>query len=209
MPLNSQASVGVDDIENMSFNDILNCIAERTSDPVISRLLSVARTKIPPEHCDCLKREERNRTIVVSGLDECPPDLSLSERCKDLDGEVFCLLDKLRVDCKPSAVYRLGNYNSSRPRLVKVVFPSSFHWRVALSNARLLHGVPGLENVFVRWSMTLDERKRDIELRQLAKERNAGKAKREWVVYRNELKHVSDLPSFVGNLRSLSSQGNI
>ncbi|KAL6726537.1 hypothetical protein Aduo_008500 [Ancylostoma duodenale] len=42
--------------------------------------------------------------------------------------------------------------------------------------------------------MTAEERKRDYEVRQQARERNRGKPKPEWVVYRSELVHVSELP---------------
>ncbi|KAL6728383.1 hypothetical protein Aduo_010162 [Ancylostoma duodenale] len=38
-----------------------------------------------------------------------------------------------------------------------------------------------------------EERKREYELRQAARERNKGKAQREWVVYRSELVRASDL----------------
>ncbi|VDL86540.1 unnamed protein product [Nippostrongylus brasiliensis] len=55
-------------------------------------------------------------------------------------------------------------------------------------------------DVFIRRSMTADERKHEYELRKTARERNEGKDIKEWVVYKGELVHVSSLPNYyVGN----------
>ncbi|KAK5969739.1 hypothetical protein GCK32_011043 [Trichostrongylus colubriformis] len=51
-----------------------------------------------------------------------------------------------------------------------------------------------VRELFVRRSMTEDERKREYELRKEAEERNKGKDVREWVVYQGQLKHTSELP---------------
>lgn len=62
-----------------------------------------------------------------------------------------------------------------RSRLVKVVLPTTSHWGIALANARPLRRNRGFENVFIRRSMTAEERKQDYELRKLTRERNSGK----------------------------------
>ncbi|KAK6027793.1 hypothetical protein OSTOST_06176 [Ostertagia ostertagi] len=77
----------------------------------------------------------------------------------------------------------LSNYSP----LVKVVLPASSHWRAAQANARLLRGA-GFPSVFIRKSL-------DFELRQLAQEPNKGRATNEWVVYKDQLTHISSLPS--------------
>lgn len=43
--------------------------------------------------------------------------------------------------------------------------------------------------------MTLEERKREFELRQECRERNRDLKTRAWVVYRGELRQVQDLPN--------------
>ncbi|VDO73083.1 unnamed protein product [Heligmosomoides polygyrus] len=81
-----------------------------------------------------------------------------------------------------------------KPRLIKVVVPSKYYWRKALSSARHLCGM-GHADVFVRGSMIAEERKRKYELRQQDNEKNKGKATREWVVFCGQLRQVFDLTS--------------
>ncbi|KHJ89207.1 hypothetical protein OESDEN_10975 [Oesophagostomum dentatum] len=77
-------------------------------------------------------------------------------------------------------------------RLIKLVLPSRPHWTKALANARRLR-TSKYSSVYVRRSMTPDERRLDFELRQQAKERNNKAGRRLWVVYRGGLKDVRDL----------------
>uniref|UniRef100_A0A7I4Z3K9 Transposase n=1 Tax=Haemonchus contortus TaxID=6289 RepID=A0A7I4Z3K9_HAECO len=95
----------------------------------------------------------------------------------------------------------MGRPDPERPRLVKVVLPTRAHWRRALANARLLRGA-GLSNVFIRRSMTEDERKRESELRQQARERNKGKTLRVWVVYQGHLNYRTDARETSSGARS-------
>ncbi|VDP47926.1 unnamed protein product [Heligmosomoides polygyrus] len=179
----------------MTLADLMKCIAERNSDPVIAQMLVVACEKIPMDYSDAAEVDRRSRSIVISGLKESRNGGSTYERHPDLVENVCDVLDVLRVECGPSDIYRMGKPDPSRPRLVKVVLPPRTHWNRALANARFLRRTSGFEDVFVRRSMTPEERKQDFELRKLAKERNAGKSRREWVVYRGQLKHVSELPN--------------
>lgn len=73
-----------------------------------------------------------------------------------------------------------------------LVLPSRSHWLKAISNARLLRPA-GHTNIFVRKSMTREERTRDFQLRQQARELNRGKSTKEWVVYKGELRRTCDL----------------
>ncbi|KAK6033162.1 hypothetical protein OSTOST_00625 [Ostertagia ostertagi] len=88
----------------------------------------------------------------------------------------------------------MGKMDPKRPRLVKIVLPATSHWRTALANARLLRSA-GFPQVYIRKSMTLGERQRDFELRQIARDRNKGSTVKQWVVYRDQLMRVTDLPS--------------
>ncbi|EYC38715.1 hypothetical protein Y032_0700g1639 [Ancylostoma ceylanicum] len=87
----------------------------------------------------------------------------------------------------------MGKPDPVRPRVVEVLLPTRSHWRTALANAQLLKNA-GFSNIFIRKSMSAEERRQDFELRQQVHERNNGKAAKEWVVYHGEMKHVSELP---------------
>ncbi|EYC12542.1 hypothetical protein Y032_0047g1539 [Ancylostoma ceylanicum] len=182
----------------LSARNLLALIKERNRDPIIETLLQFLEAKIPIKIGERAEAEVRARTIVISGLEEADEDLLPSKQQADVESKVTEILDTLKVQCRRTAVYSIGKLNSSRPRLVKVVLPSSFHWRQALANARFLR-TNGFRKVFVRRSMTMEERKHDYDMRQQACELNKGKATREWVVFRGELKRVSELPKKSGN----------
>ncbi|KAK6764800.1 hypothetical protein RB195_024936 [Necator americanus] len=172
----------------LSAAELISAIAERNKDPVISKMLAALSEKVRMDFAEQFEADKRSRSVVISGL----PDSGSSERLDNLEEKVNDILLALNVSCRPVDLYRMGKPNASHPRLVKVVFPSQFYWRRALANARLLRGA-GFPNVYIRRSMTPDERKREYELRQEARERNRGKSQREWVVYRGELRHISDI----------------
>ena len=129
---------------------------------------------------------------MISGVTQPPEGMRPSERRKYLQNKVEDIFDALDVDCTPSEVFWIGRA-SSNSCLIKVVMPSSFYWRRALANAHLLRHA-GYSSVFIRRSMTEEERRREFELRQIARERNKGKASKEWVIYKRELVRVSELP---------------
>lgn len=85
--------------------------------------------------------------------------------------------------------------------LSKSSHPFSCSLARALANARLPGRRHGVSHVFIRRSVAADERRRDYELREEARERNKGGTVREWVVYScDELRRASDLPSSTENL---------
>ncbi|VDL62590.1 unnamed protein product [Nippostrongylus brasiliensis] len=184
---------GFPDLSTLSSVDIFKKVMELNKDPLVHHYLTTLAERIPREFSEALEGEKRGRSVVISGLEEARADLPPSARQKDLEGKVARVLDALDVECAPTEVYRMGRPDPARPRLVKIVFPSTAHFRRALANARLLRHA-GFPDVFIRKSMTAEERKRDYELRKQASERNRGKGTREWVVYRGELTHVSNLP---------------
>ncbi|XGW34564.1 hypothetical protein V3C99_018472 [Haemonchus contortus] len=153
-------------------------------------MLIALSEKIPMEFADLLESDKRSRSIVISGLEEGQDGLPPSARQRDLEDKVAEVLDALDVEYRPVEIYRMGKSNPKHPRLVKVVLSSGAHWRRALANARLLRGA-GFPKVFIR--MTEDERKREYELRQEARERNKGSGVREWAVYHGQLMRAAEL----------------
>ncbi|VDO77138.1 unnamed protein product [Heligmosomoides polygyrus] len=179
----------------MTLADLMKCIAECNSVPVIAQMLVVACEINPMDYSDAAEADRRSRSIVISGLKESRNGGSTYERHRGLVENVCDVRDVLRVECGPSDVYLMGKPDPSRPRLVKALLPSRSHWNRVLANPRFFRKASVFEDVFVRRSTTPEERKQDFELRKLAKERNAGKSRREWVVNRGLLKHVSELPN--------------
>uniref|UniRef100_A0A7I4Z4Z5 Transposase_22 domain-containing protein n=1 Tax=Haemonchus contortus TaxID=6289 RepID=A0A7I4Z4Z5_HAECO len=184
----------------MSAADLLKTIIERNKNLLLEPLLIALSDKIPREISESINSEKKAMSIVVYGLEEAGTELRPSERQKDLEEKVTKVLDALKVEFRPCEVYRMGNPDPKRPRLVKFVLPASSHWRTALANARLLRNA-GFPSVFIRKSMTLEERQRDFMLRQLARDRNKGLSSKKWVVYKYQLVHIKRLPrNSSGNL---------
>ncbi|KIH44492.1 hypothetical protein ANCDUO_25482 [Ancylostoma duodenale] len=67
--------------------------------------------------------------------------MRLLYRARDLEDRVCDILEILKVDERPTEVFPIGKPNPTRPRLVKLVLPSTSCWRIALSNSRLLHAL--------------------------------------------------------------------
>lgn len=188
------------DYSKFSINEIIASIIERNTDPVIERMALALQAKIPQVISDGIEENRRQRSIIMAGIAEAPSELSPSSKQSDLEDKVTRVLDTLQVECRPESVFRLGSYSEDKIRLVKVVLPSRFHWQQAIANTRRLR-LSGYTNVFVRKSMTRNEREQDYRLRQRARELNEGKSSKEWVVYRGELRRVSELAArrSVGN----------
>lgn len=185
-------NVGDIDYSSMDFFEILNCIVSKNTDPAISRMLEALQTKIPQLLAEAANSDKKNRSLVVAGLPESPPDWKPSEKQKDLESKVGELLDALKTECRPVEAYRMGVYDGTRPRLVKLLLPTRRHWTTALSNARLLKS-SGFSGAYVRKSLSFEERRKEYELRQEAKRRNSEANRKSWVVYRGALANVDDL----------------
>ncbi|KAK6046091.1 hypothetical protein COOONC_16403, partial [Cooperia oncophora] len=75
----------------------------------------------------------------------------------------------------------MGSINQERPRLVKCVFSSRRFLVEALSKARKLRVIPAYKDVYIRKSMTPDERKKESELRAQARELNQKEHNESWL----------------------------
>ncbi|VDO99126.1 unnamed protein product [Heligmosomoides polygyrus] len=158
----------------MPIAEILGLMAERNTDPEISKMIDVVVKKLPDElsqlSIKALESEKRGRSLVISGLPETEPNTSLIAKRKDFEEKVSGVLEVLQVDCYPFEVYRMGKPGGARPRLVKIN----------------------------RKNMTQSERKEEFELRKECRDRNAKLNYRKWVVYRGAITDVDDLPNHRG-----------
>lgn len=195
------------DHTKMNAFEYLDFIISQSSDPKINQMLKILKTKLPDEVTKLVQEDKKGRSLVISGLPESPASVKPSERQKQLEDQVENILDILKVECRPVEVYRMGRLENSRPRLVKLLLPSKAHWATALSNACLLRSSE-LSEVFIRKSMTPDERKKEYELRQEARRRNAEVKRKGWVIYRGILTNVKDLRTQpnTGNLNPVMVQ---
>ncbi|EYC02055.1 hypothetical protein Y032_0102g3458 [Ancylostoma ceylanicum] len=107
--------------------------------------------------CVC-EETERKRSIVIAGIAECEANLSSTKVIYD-NNCVRRILDHLSIQCHPVAVYRMGRINSNRPRLLKVVLPSSYYSSLTLRRAPKLKSF-SVRGIFIRPSLPKCERDR-------------------------------------------------
>lgn len=184
------------EIANMSMSELVSAMMERNEqikDPVMAKFLNALVSKLPQTIADAVEADKRGRSLVVSGIPESSPNVPPSGKQRELEVKVSELLDILGVECRPVEVYRMGEPDSSRPRLVKLVLPSRSHWITALTNSHRLRA-SSLPTVFVRKSLTSAERTLEKQLRLECKKRNDQLNSRVWVVYRGELRRAEELP---------------
>ncbi|EYC26775.1 hypothetical protein Y032_0010g956 [Ancylostoma ceylanicum] len=109
---------------------------------------------------------EQKRAIVVAGLPEPDPRLRGQEMSSFEWRNIWDLLCELDISCQPAFAYRLGTLKQGVPRLLKIVFPATVFQRTALRNARHLRNSAKFRNVYVRPSLTAEERRIAFALRQ-------------------------------------------
>lgn len=118
------------------------------------------------------EEKERRRSIVISGLSECagkPSERRAADKCR-LDE----LIDELDVDADVVTTYRMGvKKEGGRPRLLKVVLGSSRQQQAALRSSGKLKSSAVFAGVFVRASLTQQQREEDYRLRKEVRERRA------------------------------------
>lgn len=106
---------------------------------------------------------ERRRSIIVSHVSEVKYASIRDRVCHDYN--VVCqVLQFLGVECYPLAVYRLGRPTSGRDRLLKVVLPSSRFQQIVLNRVKRMRFFV-IKGIFIRPSLTAEERRRQRELR--------------------------------------------
>lgn len=101
---------------------------------------------------------ERKRSIVVSGAPESFAAVPSLRVVHDF-GIVREMFDFLQIDSYPVSVFRMGRIIAGRPRLLKVVLPSSFYANLVIRRAPRLRTF-SLKGIYVRPSLTKSERDR-------------------------------------------------
>lgn len=114
--------------------------------------------------------KERQRSLVLLNLDEgaCQSEYEANHYTAN---EVSKILRFLDVPYAAISTYRLGRKTLTHPRLVKIVLPSTAAKIEVLRRAKKLkfYETSGRPQLFLRPSMTQEERKRDYEERMRRK----------------------------------------
>lgn len=143
---------------------------------VLSKLQSILQAKAPevipllealfqllaPSPREVVEADKRSRSIDISGITEGDLSSALSERASFTSNSVSDILDTLAIDVRSAEVYRFGGPNDGGSRLVKCVFPSRPSFDVP-KRSKMLRSVPRFKDVYVRRSMTVEERRKDKE----------------------------------------------
>ncbi|PIO76139.1 hypothetical protein TELCIR_01787 [Teladorsagia circumcincta] len=167
-----------------------------TKAPEVIQLLNQFLSKLPLLMTDVVERDKRQRSVVMYGIPEAENGLSPSMRLDHTEKFVSGILDSLDTETRPVEVYRMGRFVEGKPRIVKCVFSSRRFMLDILSKARCLRIFPKYKEVFVRRSMTIDERQKERDLRERARELNDNEfeGKKVYVVYKGAVIKASEIP---------------
>jgi hypothetical protein len=124
------------------------------------------------------EEKERQRSAVIIGLPEQQAAKLPSERIKEDRIVVTKLLDELGIEAEPVSMYRFGNPQTQArkgPRLIKLVMPTQNLQRRLLgqwgrNRVHIQGTINGMGRTFIRPSQTPEERKREYDIRQKARE---------------------------------------
>ncbi|KAK6011327.1 hypothetical protein OSTOST_23594, partial [Ostertagia ostertagi] len=171
-----------------------NILADKAPEAI--PLLEEFVSSLPSLSQEIVEAEKRKRSMVVFGVPEADRNLPPSQRQACTVSFVTGLLDVLNIEAHPVELYRMGAMMEDKPRPIKCVFSSRRSLLEVLSNARKLRNTTAYKDVYIRKSMSREERQKESNLRMQARELNKKEpqGKRTYVVYRGELVKVSDIP---------------
>ncbi|KIH49979.1 hypothetical protein ANCDUO_19945 [Ancylostoma duodenale] len=144
-----------------------------------------------------VSEEKRKRSAVVYGVEEADRSLPAVERQKFTEKKVEGILNALDIETRPVEVFRMGKPQEGKPRLIKIVFSSRSFFFDALRNAQRLRNNSLYSGIYLRRSMTADERDKDRALRAEARELNTkeGGGRKIYVVYKQKIVKASEISS--------------
>ncbi|VDO34793.1 unnamed protein product [Haemonchus placei] len=114
--------------------------------------------------------DPKKRSIVIIGLPESNCGSAIDRANYDFQS-VNAVLNHLEIECIPCTVYRMGRPNRDRPRLIKVVLPTSRFQQMAVRRAPRLRSSEN-KGIFLRPSLTREERAQLREARLAKKSKS-------------------------------------
>ena len=152
-------------LENVKLRDELTSVNQS----IVSNNVVPSGTVVPTSQVSALpvcthscsadpcEDRERSRAIVISGVYESESPDSVRRNEEDMY-KVKQVINSLGVECQPVVTYRMGQM-SNRPRLLKVILPTSRHQRTLCDRSKFLRGSQ-FRGVWLRPSFTMEERTR-------------------------------------------------
>ena len=144
-------------LENQSLSSDIIALKAKAAE---NAPVSVPVTTVCSDPCE---ERERSRAIVISGIYESQSSHAVERNEQDMC-KVKQVINSLGVECQPVTTYRMGQMGS-RPRLLKVVLPTSRHQRVLCERSHFLKNSQ-YRGVWLRQSLTSEERARQRAERQ-------------------------------------------
>jgi len=155
--------------------DSVDRLCEKINDLMLHKIESSA--SLPAVQVQSSAEEmERRRSVVVSGIPESKA-ATASQRVAEDAKTVVKLLDDLEVEASTSSIYRLGAADAlhGKPRLLKIVFSASAQQKLLLQEARGLKNKKNWERVYIRPSLTPEQRTNEKKLWMELKKARADK----------------------------------
>lgn len=119
---------------------------------------------------------ERQRSIIIDGIDEENSNQPMLKRMSTQRNKIYELLETIGVETYPLATYRLGpkpTGQNPKPRKLKVILPTRGQQRQVLAAAKKLHKLERFKDIFIRPSLTYEQRQLQWKLVQELRERRS------------------------------------
>jgi len=138
-------------------------------------LLTTASTLLGEQFSaqDAIEDQERRRSLVIAGIEEPSDNFTKRDQYKKDRESIQEIFDVLDIATDPVCSYRLGKPDKNKRRLMKVILPSSFFQTQALRSAKQLKGHAKFNGIFLRPSLTKEERDAEYQMRKQVRELNA------------------------------------
>ena len=117
--------------------------------------------------------QERRRSLVIAGIEEPSDNFTKRDQYKKDRESIQEIFDVLDIATDPVCSYRLGKPDKNKRRLMKVILPSSFFQTQALRSAKQLKGHAKFNGIFLRPSLTKEERDAEYQMRKHVRELKA------------------------------------
>ena len=141
-------------------------------------VLSIIPSSCPPspplDLAAAIETDKRERSVVVELLSEGPDNVPGSQRVAQDAAAINMMCDIAGIEVGGIAHFRMGkrpmaSSSSSAPkapRLLKIIFPGRSHQRDFLAKAREIRKNPTFAKVFIRPSLSAEQRKAEFLLRE-------------------------------------------
>ena len=186
--------------ESLEFTKSEDC---STAAKHVITLLSHLLAQASPTAINPVDEHRRQHSIIISGLSESESEFP-QERAEEDTAEVKNLLDVLDIEAMPITVYRMGERDNDRPRLIKVEMPTKGHIRLIHQNKARLAKSKNYSTVRIRPSMTKEQREsRKLLIDQCNDMRKKDNTNQyDYVIWRNQVVARAEIPTLLTKINA-------